>query len=112
MTIRWKAKIDNAGGCIALHRLVGTFTRLAKPGRALSKVHLTPDKMILVHRTEGVDSDVQAWTEIIQQNVFSSYRIESSHKNNEIVFDLHIEQFAKVDITTPRESTPWGPVAC
>lgn len=25
----------------------------------LSKVHLTPDKMILVHRTEGVDSDVQ-----------------------------------------------------
>jgi len=93
--MRWKAKIDDAGGCIALHRLVGTFTRLARPGRNMSKIHLTPDTVSLIHKVDGVDTGAQAWTEIVQKNVFCSYRIESQHPNNEILFQIHMDQFAR-----------------
>eukprot|EP00040_Diaphanoeca_grandis_P020752 m.110350 g.110350 ORF g.110350 m.110350 type:complete len:287 (+) comp28031_c0_seq2:149-1009(+) len=100
--MRWKAKIDNAAGCIGLQRIVGTFARLTKSKE--TKLRLTPTKIFLV---ELGDSEEQAkiWCEIDRTNLFQSYKIESAHENNEILVIVNVEQLSRALKSTVAAST-------
>eukprot|EP00050_Salpingoeca_kvevrii_P022661 m.130268 g.130268 ORF g.130268 m.130268 type:complete len:300 (-) comp9781_c0_seq1:599-1498(-) len=81
---------SSAGGADASSAgLASAFVRIAKAKTC--RVRLAPDKIHLIALSDIVEGQPQVWAEVQQDAVFRSYRLESRHANNEIMFEVHTD---------------------
>lgn len=90
--MRWKAKIDDPSGAIELQRMVAAFSRLVKAKEC--RLRLSPEKIYLVDLGDSEETG-KIWCEVQNSSVFSSFKIESLHANNEILIIINVEQLSR-----------------
>ncbi|KJE95066.1 hypothetical protein CAOG_05561 [Capsaspora owczarzaki ATCC 30864] len=85
--MRFKASIDIVDNVIKLQRIVATLAKISHK----CVIRFTPTQLHFVLQSDVTDRAARVWSDITQTSIFKTYRIQSTHQNNEILVDISLD---------------------